>query len=50
MGKTQDDAVDSGGIEVIIQNEGDEIAPRCPHGMISIVLSPVCQFSYSKCN
>lgn len=48
MSKTLDDAVDSGGIEVIIKNERDKTAPRCPHGMRSIVLSLVCQFSYSK--
>ncbi len=48
MGKILDDAVDSGGIEVIIQNERDKTAPRCPHGMRSIVLLVSCQFSYSK--
>uniref|UniRef100_A0A8C1ZSD8 Zinc finger, CCHC domain containing 4 n=1 Tax=Cyprinus carpio TaxID=7962 RepID=A0A8C1ZSD8_CYPCA len=32
MSKIMDDAVDSGGIEVIIQNERDKTAPRCPHG------------------
>lgn len=37
MSKIMDDAVDSGGIEVIIQNEEDKTAPRCPHGMRSII-------------
>ncbi|XP_067224854.1 rRNA N6-adenosine-methyltransferase ZCCHC4 isoform X2 [Chanodichthys erythropterus] len=32
MGKILDDAVDSGGIEVIIQNESNKTIPRCPHG------------------
>ncbi|XP_056325494.1 rRNA N6-adenosine-methyltransferase ZCCHC4 [Danio aesculapii] len=32
MSKTVDDVVESGGIEVIIQNESEKTAPRCPHG------------------
>ncbi|NP_001107071.1 rRNA N6-adenosine-methyltransferase ZCCHC4 [Danio rerio] len=32
MSKTADDVVESGGIEVIVQNESDKTAPRCPHG------------------
>lgn len=32
------DIVDSGGIEVIIQNDMDKTAPRCVHGMRSFLL------------
>ncbi|KAI2658474.1 rRNA N6-adenosine-methyltransferase ZCCHC4 [Labeo rohita] len=32
MSKMLDDVVDSGGIDVIIQNESDKPVPRCPHG------------------
>jgi len=38
MGKILDDVVDSGGIEVIIQNESDKTIPRCQHGTRKIVI------------
>lgn len=49
MGKILDEVVDSGGIEVIIQNESDKTIPRCQHGTRkSVIILLPCQFSNSK--